>query len=67
MTKNIYGPTMAKNIYGPLMAKNIYCPLMAKNTCSSHYFQYLCSIQDEIGQQTEFLENAGNNNNKSNA
>ena len=57
--KNIYGPPMAKNIYGPPMAKNIYGPLMAKNTFSSHYYQYLCSFQDEKGQQTKFLENAG--------
>ena len=50
----------------PPMAKNIYNPPMAKNTFSSHYYQYLCSIQDEKGQQTKFLENADNNNNNNN-
>ena len=69
MAKNIYGPPMAKNIYGPPMAKNIYGPPMAKNTFNSHYSQYLCSIQDEKGWQTEFLENAvkKRQDNKSNA
>jgi hypothetical protein len=65
VAKNIYGPPMAKNIYGPQMAKNVYGLPMAKNTFSSHYSQYLCSIQDEKGWQTKFLEN-GDNNNKSN-
>ena len=49
---------MVKNIYDPHMAKNIYGPPMAKNSFSSHYYQYLCSIQGEKGQQTKFLENA---------
>ena len=47
MAKNIYGPQMAKNNYGQPMAKNIHGPLIAKNTFSSHYYQYLCSIQDD--------------------
>ena len=56
MAENIYA--QVKNTFGSPMAKNMYGPLMAKNTFSSHYYQYLCSIQDEKGQQTKFLENA---------
>ena len=68
MAKNIYGSPMANYVYGPKMAKSIYgfpWPniLMAlqrpKILLAPITINTYASIQDEKGQQTKFLENAG--------